>query len=173
MKDRKLPRLKNYNYSTNGIYFITVCTKDMKCCLSSICVDEPDNNVGDGAPDVPQTKLSNYGRVIENEILKMNKIYNNLYVEHFVIMPNHVHLLLVVSSTHTGGTSRAPSPTNSVVARYVSTLKRMTNKKCGFNLWQRSYYDHIIRNEEDYLYHIQYIEENPKKWLIGKDEYYI
>ncbi len=163
MDDRKPTRLKDFDYSSNGIYFITICTNDMKCLLS---------DVGDGAPDVPQIRLSEYGKIIENEILKMNGIYDNLNVDYYVIMPNHIHLLLIVSNTHTNGTSRAPSPTNSVVARYVSTLKRMTNKKCDVDLWQRSFYDHIIRNEEDFLNHIQYIEENPRKWIIGKDEYY-
>ena len=163
MNDRKSTRLKDFDYSSSGVYFITICTNDMKCCLSV---------VGDGALDVPQIKLSEYGRIIENEILKMNGIYDNLNVDYYVIMPNHVHLLLVVTNAHTKGTSRAPSPTNSVVARYVSTLKRMTNQKCGVDIRQRSYYDHIVRNEEDYLYHVQYIEENPRKWIIGKDEYY-
>ncbi len=163
--DRKDNRLKNYDYSQNGAYFITICVKDMECILSTV------KNVGDGALDVPETILSEYGIIVENEIQKMNDIYENINAVSFIIMPNHVHLLLIISNTN--GTSRAPSPTNSVVARYVSTLKRMTNKKSGTALWQRSYYDHIIRNEEDYINHLQYIDENPKKWLIGKDEYYV
>ena len=173
-KNRKPTRLKDYNYSENGAYFITICTKDMQCILSTI--------VGDGALDVPLLRLSEYGKTIEDEIIKMNGIYDNLNVSAYVIMPNHIHFLIVInnaqgtsgapSPTSCVGTSRAPSPTNSVVAKYVSTLKRMTNKKCGVDLWQRSYYDHIIRNDEDYVMHLQYIDENPKKWLLGKDEYY-
>jgi REP element-mobilizing transposase RayT len=54
----------------------------------------------------------------------------------------------------------------------VTALKKFTSKQIGSNIWQRSYYDHIIRNEEDYIAHMQYIDENPKKWLMGKDEYY-
>ncbi len=169
-KDRKRTRLKEYNYSENGAYFITICTKDMQCFLSKI--------VGDGAPDVPKLCLTDYGDSVKNEILKMNSIYFNVQVNHFVIMPNHIHFMIEITDNDSGtsrapdGTSRAPSSTNSVVAKYVSTLKRMTNKRCDTDLWQRSYYDHIIRNEEDYLLHIRYIEENPKKWLMGKDEYY-
>ena len=173
--DRKQVRLTNYDYSQNGAYFITICTKDMENILSSI--------VGDGALDVPLLTLSEYGKTVENEIVKMNGIYEYLYVTSYIIMPNHVHFLIVIDKPDVGtsgapsptscvGTSRAPSPTNSIVARYVSTLKRMTNKKCGVDLWQRSYYDHIIRNDEDYVMHLQYIDENPKKWLLGKDEYY-
>ena len=161
-KNRKPTRLKDYNYSENGAYFITICTKDMQCILSTI--------VGDGALDVPLLTLSEYGKTVEDEIIKMNGIYDNLNVSAYVIMPNHIHFLIVINNTK--GTSGAPSPTNSVVAKYVSTLKRMTNKKCGVDLWQRSYYDHIIRNDEDYVMHLQYIDENPEKWLLGKDEYY-
>ena len=128
--------------------------------------------VGDGALDVPRVVLSDFGNAVENEIQKMNEIYDNINVNSYVIMPNHVHLIIVVSNTHTNGTSGAPSPTNSIIARYVSTLKRMTNKKCNADIRQRSYYDHIIRDDEDYVYHLQYIEENPRKWLIGKDKYY-
>ena len=169
--DRKANRLKEFDYSKNGAYFVTVCVKDMKCILSTICVDD-NKNVGDGALDVPRVVLSDFGTAVENEIQKMNEIYDNINVNSYVIMPNHVHLLIVISNTHTNGTSRAPSPTNSIIARYVSTLKRMTNKQCNADIWQRSYYDHIIRDDEDYIYHLQYIDENPRKWLIGKDEYY-
>ena len=184
---RKDNRLKRFDYSRNGAYFITICVKDMKCILSKICVDEPEfvgvgapddpqiisrETIADGAPDDPKLILSDFGIIIENEIQKMNDIYDNVNVNSYVIMPNHVHLMIIVSNTQTIGTSGAPSPTNSVVARYVSTLKRFANKECGTELWQRSYYDHIIRNEEDYIYHLQYIDENPKKWLLGKDEYY-
>jgi len=169
---RKKNRLTDFDYSQNGAYFITICTKDMKCLLSKICASKTDF-VGDGALDVPKTILSKTGIIIDNEIQKMNVVYDNIKVNSYVIMPNHVHLLIIITNTHPNGTSRAPSPTNSLIARYISTLKRMTNKKCGIDLWQRSYYDHIIRNEEDYLSHLQYIDENPKKWLLGKDEYYI
>ncbi len=86
-------------------------------------------------------------------------------------MPNHLHILIRID-TGLEGSSGTPTPTNSKIAAYVSTLKRMTNKQIGSNIWQRSYYDHIIRNEEDYINHLQYIDENPRKWLIGKDEYY-
>ena len=160
---RKPTRLQNFDYSSNGYYFITICTKDMECILSTI------ENVGDGVLDVPRINLSECGIIVKNRIIEINKVYSNVTAEHYVIMPNHLHILLFVDN----GTSRTPSPTNSLVSSYVSTLKRMTNKEIGSTIWQRSFYDHIIRYEEDYLNHIQYINENPRKWLIGKDEYYI
>ena len=161
---RKSIRLEGYDYSNNGAYFITMCTKDMKCVLSKI--------VGDGALDVPLLSLSDCGWIVDNEIRKMNETYNNVKITDYVIMPNHVHMLIIVHSDSFGGTAPSTSPTNSVIAGYIGTLKRFTNKNSRSNLWQRSYYDHIIRDEADYIAHLQYIEENPHKWLLGKDEYY-
>ena len=173
---RKPNRLQNYDYSENGVYFITVCTKDMKCLLSQIVRDK---SVGDGVLDVPQIKLTDYGKIVNDRIIEMNSVYKNVNVEKYVIMPNHIHLLIIIDNysediTAGNGTSRTPSPTrqNSIISNFVSTLKRYTNKQFGYNIWQRSFHDHIIRNEEDYLIRWQYIDENPKKWLIGKDEYY-
>ncbi|MBR4241219.1 MAG: transposase, partial [Eubacterium sp.] len=97
----------------------------------------------------------------------------NIKFEKYVIMPNHIHLIVNIESTDSNGASGSPLPTNSVLSRHIGTLKRFCNKQIGDNIWQTGFYDHIIRNEEDYLHHLQYIEENPKKWIIGKDEYYI
>ena len=164
-KSRIHPRLSGYNYNKNGAYFITICTKDKKFSLSSI-------TVGRDALDAPQLKLSEYGKAVETEIIRMNEIYDYINAEKFVIMPNHIHLMLVVSRTDSCGASEASHPTKSVVSTYVGTLKRFVNKRIGENIWQKSFYDHIIRDEDDYMIHIQYIEENPRKWLMGKDEYY-
>ena len=62
----------------------------------------------------------------------------------------------------------APSPTNAIIPQIVSGLKRLVNKEIGFNIWQRSYHDHVIRDEEDYYNTWQYIEGNPKRWLERK-----
>ena len=163
-KNRKLPRLEGYDYSSNGMYFVTICVKDMKCILSSI--------VGSGALDAPQVRLTKYGTYVEEEIVKMNNIYEDIKTEKYAIMPNHVHLLVSISDNGVDGASGAPLPTNSKLSRYIGTLKRFTNKKIGKNIWQTGFYDHIIRDETDYQTRWQYIDENPKKWLIGKDEYY-
>ena len=137
---RKQNRLREFDYSTNGAYFITICTQGKKCILGNI--------VGVGVLDDPQIKLSEYGKIIYNQIIEMNKIYNNVNVEKFIVMPNHLHLLVEITNN---GSSRTPTPTNSVISSFISTLKRFSNKKIGENIWQRSYYNHIIRNEEDYL----------------------
>ena len=91
-------------------------------------------------------------------------------MQKYVIMPNHLHILLQVTQTSTGA-SGMPRATDAVVPRFVSSIKRFTNRSCGIRLWQKSYYDHIIRDEADYLKHLQYIEDNPAKWL--EDQYYM
>ncbi len=103
----------------------------------------------------------------------MNEIYSDILVNDYVIMPNHLHILITVDNKKDlpSGAPRSSPPTNTV-SKYVAVLKRFTNKEIGEKIWQRSFYDHIIRNEEDFYYHLQYIDENPKKWLMGKDKYY-
>ena len=158
MNTRKNIRLQNYNYSNNGVYFVTICTKDKRPTLSKI--------VGDGILDVPQcnviekenvkVRLTNVGNIVKEIIEHLSKHNRNIEIEKYVIMPNHIHLLISISSDN--GTSGKPSPTqnniktraNEVIPKLISSLKRYSNKKTGVDLWQRSYYDHIIRDEKDY-----------------------
>ncbi len=175
-KKRKTIRLSKHDYNTQGYYFITICVQGKKCLLSQI--------VGDGVLDVPKTILSNYGKIAQQQILEINKTYTHINIENYVIMPNHIHFIVsvnggcdgvmlsnVMSETPLKGTSRTPSPTNSEIPRLISTFKRFCNKKYNSNIWQRAYYDHIIRDREDYINHLEYINNNPSKW--NKDKYYI
>ena len=95
-----------------------------------------------------------------------------ILVHNWVIMPNHVHVL--ISVTNEGmvakGASGMSRPTESIIPRFVSSLKRYTNKQSGQDLWQVSYYDHIIRDDEDFLRRWRYIDNNPSAWL--DDDYY-
>ena len=171
---RKPNRLSYYNYSTPGAYFITLCVKDKKCLLGRI--------VGGGTFDAPQLCPSKAGIVAERYILSGNRI-PGISVDKYVIMPNHIHLILIVEERcggtsrapsptgAEGGTSRAPSPTNQAIPHFVSTYKRFCNKDLGENIFQRSYHDHVIRNERDYLRIWQYIDTNPAKWQ--EDCFYI
>ena len=171
--NRKDNRLKSFDYSQNGAYFITICTKDMECILSEISADES-KNVGADDLGSPFVNLTEYGKFVRDNIIIMNDIYSNIKAVSFVVMPNHLHILLSIQneSILNNGAPRSSPPTNTL-SKYVTALKKFTSKQIGYNIWQRSYYDHIIRNEEDYINHLQYIDENPRKWLIGKDEYYI
>ena len=156
-KSRKRNRLEYYDYSQSGAYFITICTKDKRCVLGKAVV-------GGGALDVPEMRLSALGIIVDDEIKKSAGIYENIKVDKYIIMPNHIHMILIVENDNKKGTSGAPSPTNETVPSFVSMLKRFTNKKAGRSLWQRSYHDHVIRNEKDYERIWNYIDTNLFKW---------
>ncbi len=158
-KNRKRLRLKGADYNDAGMYFITMCTQEKRCILSRI--------VGTGVLDGPLVELLPAGQVAEKYIQQLNDFYENISVEKYVIMPNHIHLLLFIkSSAH--GPSRTPVPTvqNSVVSRFVSTFKRFCNKEYGENIWQARSNDHIIRDQKDFELHWQYIAENPLRWRL-------
>ena len=160
-KARHNTRLPAYDYSTPGAYFLTICVENRKCLLSRI--------VGTGVLDGPDIELLPYGKVAAKYIDQLNNFYDNLSIDSYVIMPNHIHILLRVLE----GPSRTPVPTlqNSTLSRFVSTFKRFCNKEYGKNIWQDRSYDHIIRDQADYDKHLQYIYENPFGWT--KDELYI
>ncbi len=160
---RKTTRLKGFNYSTPGAYFITICTKDRKEILSHI--------VGTGVPDGPQNILTEYGRIAEKQIIKIDSFYSNISVDNYVIMPNHVHLLIQIHcSDIISGPPRTSVPTNSIISQFISTFKRFCNKEYGENIWQARSNDHIIRNEHDYKNIYEYIETNVIRW--DKDCFY-
>lgn len=146
---RKELRLQSYEYSQTGVYFITICTRDKNRILSE---------VRNG-----KRVLLPFGLISEKYIKEIGNYYDNVRFDNYVIMPNHIHVLISIS----GGSSGTPTPT---VSQIVSTFKRFCNKDFGGNIWQRSFFDHVIRNDEDYLRHMQYINENPKKW--ENDEYF-
>ena len=155
LPNRKPNRLPQFDYSTPGAYFITICTEGRTPCLGRI--------VGGGALDAPSVRLSKYGAVVQKHILSGNRI-PGITVDKFIIMPNHIHLILFVDTTACTGTSRAPSPTNAVIPHFVSTLKRFCHRDIGKKVFPRSYHDHIIRNEAGYLKIWQYIDNNPALW---------
>ncbi|MBQ7999617.1 MAG: hypothetical protein IJ298_00160 [Ruminococcus sp.] len=156
---RKPTRLKGFNYSSHGAYFITICTKNKANMLCRV--------VGGGAFDAPQINLTSIGKIVEKYILSTNNI-SNVTVDKYVIMPNHIHMIIFVDNAD--GMSRAPSPTNEVIPHLVSTLKRFVNLDVSENIFQRSYNDHIIRDYKGYYTKWKYIDDNPAKW--AEDKYY-
>ena len=160
LPQRKALRLKAYDYSTPGAYFVTICTHERRCILSSI-------TVGADALGGPQVKLTETGRIVEKYILTTENI-PGIHIDKYVIMPNHVHLILVVDRV--SGPPRASAPTMAAVPNAVSALKRLVNREIGGNIWQRSYHEHVIRNEKDYREIWTYIDENPAKW--AEDRYF-
>ena len=146
---------------------------------STVTKSTSDAIVGDGVLDVPPIKLLKYGEIADKYLRQLNDFYDNVSVERYVIMPNHIHLILFVENiesilnnldTNASEALETPHSTrhNSTVSRFISTFKRFCNKEYGENIWQRSFYDHIIRNQRDYDEVTKYIYENPMRWKFDK-----
>lgn len=101
---------------------------------------------------------------MQSQIQRMNACYAHLRVEKYVIMPDHVHLILTLLDSAPENASLEPK--NSAVAKFVGTFKRFCNKECGQAIWQARSYDHIIRDQEDYNVRWEYIENNPMNWIL-------
>lgn len=160
---RKRTRLRGYDYSQDGVYFLTICAQNHAKLFSQICV-------GGGVPDAPCTALTEYGEAIRYRLEAMDQAYAHMTLMKYVIMPNHIHLMLQVTAGPSGTPAPARDRANELIPAYVSTLKRMTNRACGRNIWQRGYHDHIIRGESDFLRVWRYIDANPARW--AEDRYY-
>ena len=154
LEKRKKLRLENYDYKSYGAYFLTVCTTDKKHILGKI--------VGGDAHIAPHIELSAYGITVEKYIKNIKGI------DVYTIMPNHIHLIIRVGFD-SDGTMLASSPTQGI-PQLIKSFKIMVSKECGKTIFQRSYYDHIIRDEKDYMEKLNYILSNPLKWI--DDEYY-
>lgn len=150
---RKNIRLNDYNYSSNGAYFITICTKNKENLLWK--------NVGANCVrPLDQLPLSKIGIVIENEIYKLNTVYENIKVDKYQIMPNHIHLIIFIYEDSNGRTQFAPT-----ISRIIKQFKGSITKQIGFSIWQKSFYDRVIRNEKEYQSVRNYIHNNPLKYL--------
>ena len=150
---RKHPRLKSYDYSQCGCYHLTLCTKHRQPILSRILspVDETAR---------ARVQLLHAGEVTEFYLRRIPEVYAGVHLIHYVIMPNHVHLLLLLDPD-----AAASIPT------VVHSLKRMVSRKTGASIWQDSFYDVVIRSESMLHCEWEYIDSNPDKWL--EDRYYI
>jgi len=144
--------------------------------------------VGAGVLDRPysaQIILTPYGKIAEKYIKQLDAFYKNIQVLKYVIMPSHIHLLVRILYDDEYGRSGTPVPTNdavtesenhiincddnnganSLISKFISTFKRFCNKEYGKNIWQRSFYDHVIRDDNDLTGAKTYISENPIRWL--------
>lgn len=162
MMENKLPKRKNnrlsgYDYSISGVYFITVCTKEKRCLFWT---KHQFDFVGEDSilpPDV--VCLTDYGCIVKNAIVDIEKHYADVKLLQYAIMPNHIHLLL--SIPYESGRIIS-SPTN--IIKVIGQLKRTVSKQIGHSIWQKSFHDHIIRNQNDFEDVSKYVYENPAKW---------
>lgn len=175
-------RLKGYDYSKQGMYFITICCHQRKCWFGKI---ENENMV-----------LNEYGMIAFNEWYDLPNRFPNIVLGEFVIMPNHMHRIIVIKPfdvissesvsganpdpTKQTGTTEQPEPTNPTIGDMIGAYKSLTAVEClkifktnNINqmmgkLWQRNYYEHIVRDEQSLNRISTYIINNPKNWQIDK-----
>jgi REP element-mobilizing transposase RayT len=173
LPNRKDLRIKNYDYFQAGYYFVTICTEGKRHLLGDVV---------DG-----YMKLNNVGQMIEKWVEKLHNQYGNIELDEFVIMPNHIHLIVVIvgddpcvvppvtnsnAGTHTG------VPLHTVIQWFktMSTNEYIKGVKSGEyptfdkRIWQRNYYEHVIRNDKELNEIREYIVNNPLKWEL--DQYY-
>ena len=174
-KEKELPkrkelRIEQYNYSWAGAYFVTICTEKRKRILSEIIrtditdiCETTDLAVGEGlAPPEIAVKLKPCGEVVKEQLKLLELRFENVTVEEYIIMPDHIHVIIFLHEK-TGGAS--PSPTlNDVVCVLKSLTSRICKNQYGIEkMFQRSFAEHIIRDKEDYETRAEYIYENPMR----------
>jgi len=180
LPSRKDVRLPGYDYAQSGFYFVTVCSENKKHIFGNII-----NFVGVGrdrpAPNtLPQMKLNRAGIIIE-EVWKSLPDHHSVRLDEFQVMPNHIHGIIQIihpmarntSRDILGASRRAPTKLGVIVGLFKSECTKQIRIATGLptmTIWQRNYYEHIIRNEKDYLRIKKYIRENPMIW--EKDEDY-
>lgn len=155
---RKPNRLKTYDYSMPGAYFITICTKDRKSLFWE--------NVGASIARPQDVVLSYPGKIVDVAIRNIPEHYPAVTVDQYTIMPNHIHLLLQIHTDDGGNQIKMPS-----VSVVVQQMKGYVTKQLGYSIWQKLFHDRVIRNERDYQKIWNYIEGNPMKW--SEDCFYI
>ena len=141
---RKSPRIPGYAYSTPNYYFITICTDDKDCIF--------------GQPG----KLNFRGEIAEEHLLKIPELNPKIILDKYVVMPNHIHGIFIVQAENA---EEGLDDISIVIGQYkMSVTKKIRIREPGRKIWQRSFHDHVIRNQKQYEKIWMYIENNPLKW---------
>ncbi|WP_150468387.1 transposase [Francisella sp. SYW-9] len=171
-------RLENFDYSQNGYYYVTICTKERV------------NYFGDILSDGQMT-LNDCGKIVYAALENISKFYEQVLLDEFVVMPNHIHAIIIMQKDNVNvGTEQCSVLSNldeeSMVEQFATTTNRVNlsqiiksyknicTKQIRNNLglsdfeWQRSFYDHIIIDEQSLLKIREYIKDNPAKWHLDK-----
>ena len=161
---RKSLRMSCYDYNTPGAYFLTFCTHRRKYILSRI--------VG-AIHESPEPQLTICGRILD-EVMQNIPEHLHVTIDRYVIMPNHVHLIAVI--TEEDGLReirKSPLRSRSIMSKLIGYIKMNASKAIrqrygDVAVWQRGYHDHVIRNREDYTALAEYIQTNPIRWELDK-----
>ena len=160
MRSRKPNRLKFYDYSKAGWYFVTICTKDNKHFFGNVYKEE--------------MVLNDIGKITNECWLNIEKLHANITLDEFVVMPNHIHGIVIINSV---GDANFASPTDRTkmgLCKLIQQFKRAVSIQLRHKLniydfkWQKSFYERIIRNETELFNIRKYIKQNPLKWDIEK-----
>lgn len=141
---RKKIRLEDYNYSNVGMYFITICTKNRYPILGKI--NECD------------IELTKDGVISKKNLKNIEYVFNNISINEYIIMPNHIHMIIEIKE------EQEEVSINKIIKKFKSSVSR----ELGCSIWQKSYYDHIIRNEKEFYAIKQYIQNNVINWKNDK-----
>jgi REP element-mobilizing transposase RayT len=164
-RNRRSIRLRNYDYALAGAYFVTMITRDRRCLFGDIV---------DG-----KMRLNHCGEIVQNEWENSARIRNEIELDAFVVMPNHVHGIIVITDASERATGRSPlhsGPTKRSLGAVVGGFKSAVTKlirglrsEPGTLVWQRNYFEHVIRNEESLNRIRQYIVDNPARWEFDRE----
>ena len=159
---RKRNRLENWDYSSNGAYFITICTFQRETILGRV-VGAIHESPASGI------ELTRIGKIVRDTVETLPQKFPEIRLEKYVVMPNHVHLLLLIDRDPRAHRDAPLQSGRSLISQTIGFFLMNASKKAhaidpGIKLWQRSFHDHIIRNDEDFLRIWEYIEINPIKW---------
>ncbi len=164
---RKNIRLENYDYSQAGYYFVTICTNDRINLFGQIVGSIHEST------EMMQMQLNLNGIVVKSVIENLSTRFINIDIDIYIIMPNHIHMNVVI--TNEKAIHESPLPKRSLLSKVLGYLKMNSSKQIhltnnGLKVWQRGYYDHVIRNEQELQEIREYIFHNPTKWQL--DKYY-
>ena len=170
LPSRKRLRWQNFDYSSPGAYFITVCTHNRKCTLSHIT---PSIHSATSQENLPEIKLTQYGKIVDAVISTLSA-QSNVIVDKYVIMPNHIHLIIIITDNEELRAIReSPLRRRSIISKTIGYIKMNASKQIQLAhgktaVWQRGFHDHVIRDRRDFEEISKYIYENPLKWRHDK-----
>ena len=159
---RSQRRLPGWDYAAPGLYFVTICTHKRRCCFGDVVNGE--------------MLLNEMGQIVKEEILKTSEIHEKVLIDSWVIMPNHIHLIIIISQVKDVATPRRGVVTESpkhwkpgTLGVLINQLKGACTRRIRSDLdpdfaWQARYYDHIIRTDNDLENLREYIQLNPVNW---------
>jgi putative transposase len=150
---RKINRLKGFNYSKAGYYFVTVCVKDRICCFGEIINGE--------------MVVNKHGQTAKKFWEKISEHYKNSKLDEFMVMPNHIHGIIILVGADT---IRPYAGLSKIIGYFKQKVSKIIRQNgLGKFSWQKSFYDHVIRDDADLNRIREYIRNNPKQWELDEE----